>query len=126
MLTNAQIELIQDSFAKVVPRAAAVATLFYDRLFEIRPDFRPLFPEDMETQRGKLVVTLATVVQSLHQLDDVIDEVRNLGKRHVGYRVSNEDYEPVGAALLWTLEQGLGSDWNAGGRGDPRGLAQSA
>jgi hemoglobin-like flavoprotein len=31
-----------------------------------------------------------------------------LAKRHVDYGVKAADYTPVGAALLWTLEQGLG------------------
>jgi hemoglobin-like flavoprotein len=34
-----------------------------------------------------------------------------LGKRHVAYGVKPEDYDSVGAALLWTLEQGLGDDF---------------
>ena len=36
---------------------------------------------------------------------------RSLAKRHVGYGVKAADYAPVGAALLWTLEQGLGEQW---------------
>ena len=35
-----------------------------------------------------------------------------LGERHVGYQVKDEHYATVGAALLWTLEQGLGEGWN--------------
>ena len=31
-----------------------------------------------------------------------------LGRRHAGYGVREEHYATVGAALLWTLEQGLG------------------
>lgn len=112
MLDAEKIELVQDSFAKLVPRAAVLAIEFYDRLFELRPDYRGMFPEDMETQRSKLVVTLATVVQSLHALDDVIEEVRKLGQRHVGYKVEPEDYAPVGEALIYALKRGLGDDWN--------------
>ncbi len=37
--------------------------------------------------------------------------MQELGKRHVGYGVTTKHYEPVGAALLWTLEQGLGADF---------------
>jgi hemoglobin-like flavoprotein len=32
-----------------------------------------------------------------------------LGQRHAGYGVKEQDYETVGQALLWTLEQGLGA-----------------
>lgn len=111
MITEKQIEMVQDSFTLVVPRAGPVSIMFYDRLFELRPDFRDLFPDDMEDQRGKLISTLATVVQGLHQVDEIIGAVRALGQRHVGYNVKDDDYGPVGEALLWTLEQGLGAAW---------------
>ncbi|MGE5148514.1 MAG: globin domain-containing protein, partial [Rhodospirillaceae bacterium] len=34
-----------------------------------------------------------------------------LGERHKGYGVTADHYAPVGAALLWTLEKGLGADF---------------
>ncbi len=33
-------------------------------------------------------------------------------RRHVGYGVETRHYDAVGAALLWTLEQGLGDDFD--------------
>ena len=38
--------------------------------------------------------------------------MKALGERHVGYKVTKPMYDTVGAALLWTLEQGLGEAWN--------------
>ena len=35
--------------------------------------------------------------------------VEDLGRRHAGYGVSDWHYDTVGAALIWTLEKGLGS-----------------
>lgn len=103
-----QIALVQDSFRKVVPTAATVADLFYDRLFEIAPDVRPLFPDDLKEQKKKLVAMLATAVTNLHQIETIAPAVADLGKRHAAYGVKLEHYEPVGAAHLWPLEQGLG------------------
>lgn len=111
MLSENQTTLIRQSFAKVVPVSDVVARMFYDRLFEIRPDFRKLFPGEMADQRSKLVATLAAVVQSLDQLEEIVPAVQALGQRHVGYGASTADYAPVGEALLWTLEQGLGDAW---------------
>jgi nitric oxide dioxygenase len=37
--------------------------------------------------------------------------VRDLGRRHAHYGVEPEHYATVGAALIWTLEQGLGPDF---------------
>jgi hemoglobin-like flavoprotein len=39
--------------------------------------------------------------------------VQQLGKRHVAYGVTDEHYDTVGAALLWTLEAGLGDAFTA-------------
>lgn len=103
-----QIQLVQTSFKAVVPIAAQAADLFYDRLFEIAPQVRPLFPADMSSQKMKLVAMLATAVNNLHQVDTILPAVRDLGSRHRGYGVTADHYAPVGQALLWTLEQGLG------------------
>jgi hemoglobin-like flavoprotein len=110
-VTPAQIEAIQDSFAKVAPVAPQAAVLFYERLFEIAPSVKPLFRDDMEEQGRKLMATLAVVVNGLGNLTTILPAASTLAKRHVGYGVKAEHYEPVGAALLWTLEHGLGTQW---------------
>lgn len=110
-MTPEQVRLVQDSFAKVVPIAGKAADLFYDRLFAIAPDVRPLFPNDLTGQKTKLMQMIATAVANLHQVEKIIPAVEDLGRRHVAYGVTARHYEPVGAALLWTLEQGLGADF---------------
>ena len=107
-MTPEQVKLVQDSFAKVAPIADKAADLFYDRLFEIAPEVRPLFPQDLADQKTKLMQMLTTAVTNLHQVEKILPAVQELGRRHIGYGVTAKQYEPVGAALLWTLEQGLG------------------
>ena len=103
------ITLVQESFRQVVPIADTAADLFYARLFAIAPDVRPLFPGDLTEQKKKLIGMLATAVTNLHQVETILPAVQALGRRHVGYGVTPAHYEPVGTALLWTLEQGLGA-----------------
>jgi len=110
-MTPEQVELIQRSFAKVAPISDTAAALFYGRLFEIAPEVKPLFRGDMAEQGRKLMATLAVVVNGLSKLDTVLPAVSGLAKRHVAYGVKASHYTPVGAALLWTLEQGLGPAW---------------
>ena len=107
-MTPHQIKLVQTSFAQVAPIADTAADLFYGRLFEIAPDVRKMFPHDLSGQKKKLMAMLGTAVAGLSRLDTLLPAVRALGQRHVGYGVSAEQYVPVGAALLWTLEKGLG------------------
>ncbi len=110
-MTPDQVKAIQDSFAHLEPIAAQAATLFYGRLFETAPEIKLLFRGDMTEQGRKLMATLATVVRSLDRLDSVLPAASALARRHVDYGVKAADYAPVGAALMWTLEQGLGEQW---------------
>lgn len=110
-MTPNQVKAIQESFAKVVPISEQAAALFYGRLFEIAPAVEPLFRGDMKEQGRKLMATLGIVVNGLSNLDAVLPAASALAKRHVDYGVKPDDYAPVGAALLWTLEKGLGDQW---------------
>ena len=110
-MTPDQIKAIQESFAKVAPISEQAAALFYGRLFEIAPEVKPLFKGDMKQQGAKLMATLAVVVNGLSNLQSILPAASALAKRHVDYGVSAADYAPVGAALLWTLEKGLGAQW---------------
>lgn len=110
-MTPEQVNLIKDSFRKVLPTAGVAADLFYDHLFEIAPEVRPLFRDDLVAQKKKLIAMLATVVTNLHELDKIAPAVEDLGKRHVAYGVTAKHFEPVGAALLWTLGEILGADF---------------
>lgn len=110
-MTPAQVELVQDSFAQVAPISEQAAALFYGRLFEIAPEAKPLFKGDMDEQGRKLMATMAVVVNGLSNLDAVLPAASALAKRHVAYGVTPGHYAPVGEALLWTLERGLGAGW---------------
>src|SRR6266852_3141336 len=111
MMTPEQIKLVQESFAKVAPISETAAALFYDRLFEIAPSVKALFPADMTEQRKKLMATLAVVVNGLGNLESILPAASALATRHVSYGAKREHYPVVCAALLWTLEEGLGDGW---------------
>ncbi|MGY3453779.1 globin family protein [Bradyrhizobium sp. USDA 4353] len=112
-MTPSQITLVQDSFAKVAPISDQAAAIFYDRLFDVAPQVRAMFPDDLTEQRKKLMATLAVVVNGLSNLPAILPAASALAKRHVNYGAKPEHYPVVGAALLWTLEKGLGSAWTA-------------
>ncbi|WP_291684953.1 globin family protein [Bradyrhizobium sp.] len=108
-----QVRLVQESFAKVAPISETAAVLFYDRLFEIAPTVKAMFPADMTEQRKKLMAMLAAVVNGLANLESILPAASALAKRHVAYGAKPEHYPVVGSALLWTLEKGLGDAWTA-------------
>jgi hemoglobin-like flavoprotein len=112
-MTPEQVKLVQDSFSKVVPISEQAAIIFYDRLFEVAPAVRAMFPDDMSEQRKKLIAVLAMVVNGLGNLPSVLPAASALAKRHVSYGTKAEHYPVVGGALLWTLEKGLGDAWTS-------------
>jgi len=109
MLTLTQKRLVQESFAKISTIADDAAALFYRRLFDQNPSLQRMFHGSMAEQRKKLMQMLTAAVKGLDHLDQLVPAVQELGRRHATYGVIDWHYGAVGAALLWTLEKGLGS-----------------
>lgn len=115
-MTPRQIHLVQTTWSQVAPAAPQVAALFYGRLFELDPGLRPLFPPDLREQGAKLMTMLTMVVKGLDRPETLLPVARQLGRRHVDYGVQDSHYATVGAALLWTLGEGLGDAFDAEAR----------
>jgi hemoglobin-like flavoprotein len=107
-MNDRQIELVQATWEQVVPISDQAAGLFYNRLFELDPELKPLFKRDIKEQGRKLMQMITVAVRGLNDLPRLVEAVEDLGRRHVNYGVRRRDYETVGAALLGTLEKGLG------------------
>jgi len=110
-MTPRQVELVQTTWEKVVPISDQAAALFYGRLFELDPELKPMFKSDIREQGKKLMTMITVAVRGLGDLGKLVSAVEDLGRRHVGYGVRKKDYDTVAAALLWTLEKGLGADF---------------
>ena len=113
-MTSHDINLVKKSWATVATiDMETVGGLFYNKLFEIAPEVKPMFSRSSITEQSrKLLSMLSYVMAKLDKLDDILDEVAKLAKRHVHYGVKESHYTAVGTALLWTLEKGLGELWN--------------
>lgn len=107
-MTNHQIQLVQRSFELVTPILESAAATFYDRLFQLDPSLRSMFRSTREEQARKLAHVLTVVVKSLNKLEQILPAVKQLGRHHSSYGVRSEHYSAGGAALLWTLQSGLG------------------
>lgn len=110
-MTPTQIGLVQSSFAKVALISDQAAAIFYSRLFELAPEVRALFKGDMVEQGRKLMTMLGSVTRQLNQLDTLVPVAERLAERHVGYGAVPAHYAVVGAALIDTLDKGLGADF---------------
>ena len=113
-MTPENIALVKSSWQQVLPIQKGCPELFYGRLFELDPSLRLLFKGDMAEQGRKLMTMINTVVMSLDRLDPLLGAVEDLGRRHVGYGVTEAHYDTVGSALIWTLGKGLGEQLHPG------------
>ncbi len=112
-MTGEQIIIIKKSwriFRSMNPNT--VGDAFYSKLFADTPALRKMFPQGMNDQYQKLLDMLNAIVGRLDRLDQLSEEIVAMAQRHVGYGVIPAHYKLVGDALLWTLEKGLGADWN--------------
>jgi hemoglobin-like flavoprotein len=112
-MTPEQAHIIKLTFAQVMRDRDRVGRMFYDRLFSIAPEVKPLFRGDIAEQSRKLMDTLALAVGMLRDMPTLVITLEGLARRHVGYGVKDEHYDKVGEALLWTLEKGLGDAFTA-------------
>jgi hemoglobin-like flavoprotein len=111
-MTQEQINLVEGSWDFILLNTNEAGKIFYSKLFELDPSLKYLFKEDIDSQSRKLVSMITFVVHKLNNLEEVVNDVIALGKRHAGYKVKQEHYNTVAAALLWTLEQALQEQWD--------------
>jgi hemoglobin-like flavoprotein len=120
-MTPSQLRLLQGSYSKVEPVAEQFGTIFYERLFAIAPEMKPLFRRDIKAQQSKFMKVIGEVVQ-LHLRAMVSLPVTAQvgeaalpgaywsGKLHAAYGVRMEDFDRMKEALLWALKQILADD----------------
>lgn len=99
---------VQSTWKVVEGIAPQAAVLFYQNLFEADPTLKSLFKGNMDEQGKKLMQMIGAAVGKLNDIETLVPILENLAKRHTGYGVQEAHYATVGAALLKTLEQGLG------------------
>src|SRR5262245_48001629 len=110
-MTRQEVQLVQQTFMKVLPISDLAAQLFYKRLFEMDPSLRPMFKGDMQEQGRKLMQMIGMAVQGLSVPGEIMGLVADLGRKHLEYGVIDAHYDTVRAALLETVGQGLGADF---------------
>ena len=107
-MDSTTIRHLQESVALLPTGDLAPADEFYRRLFDLAPEVRPLFKQDMDLQAKKFSDMLAWVISHLENHEELCRELRQLGARHAGYGVKIDQYAPVGSALIWMFQQTLG------------------
>ena len=104
----ATIDRLRESWARVEPHGPALASSFYERLFQLAPRLRDLFvATEMGTQNEKFVLMMSEMVRYAQDPDALVPLLEASGRRHQGYGVVARDYLSVGEAFLWALDHAL-------------------
>jgi hemoglobin-like flavoprotein len=107
-----EVETLEESFDLVAPQGDELIRTFYDRLFETAPAVKPLFEKvDMDRQRQALLNMLLVLRESLHDLDDIVPDLEDLGERHVEYGAESAHYPVVGEVLIGAMAEVAGDRW---------------
>ncbi|MGE0724627.1 MAG: globin domain-containing protein [Alphaproteobacteria bacterium] len=108
-MTPHEISLIRESWTLLAADGLApVVSGFYRSLFGQRPDLRLLFDVDMGGQACRFGEALNQAVRDLDRPEVLLPLVEALGRRHAGYRDSDQHYDAVGEALLDSFAERLG------------------
>ena len=106
--------LVTQTFYQIMSISDRAATKFYNRLFEIAPESKPMFDDtNMIEMRKKFIDMIATVVYSLDSIEQVKQAIRQLGERHKEYGVDKPDYDKVREAFLWMLKNELSTEYTS-------------
>ena len=68
------IFLVQASFAYVAQRAEEFGVRFYANLFEVHPELRPLFCDDMAVQTKMFMYILSSAVRGLNRMQEMVGD----------------------------------------------------
>lgn len=109
-LTDDEVDLLHLSLRLMEERKELAAALFYPRLFEIAPETRPLFSDDVIAQTQKTIFAFSAVVAQIHRVGDENSLAADLARRHVGYGVKADHYPLVGRAVISILAEVLGDE----------------
>lgn len=108
------VRLLESSFAKIEPKKYAFSASFYQKLLAHHPELKPLFKDtDLQAQEKKLIVSLAIIVENLHNPETLTVALKSLGAYHREVGTLREHYPMVGQALIETFAEYLGEEWTS-------------
>lgn len=120
-MNTEQLTRIESSFQAIAKDADRLVDRFYSILFETAPGVRAMFPDDLASQKKKLIAALAFVVGHLRKPEQLSLAVAELGARHAGYGAEDAHYPVVRDCMLEALSEVAGDLWTAELEHDWRG-----
>jgi hemoglobin-like flavoprotein len=82
--------------------------MFYRRFFELAPEARSLFPNDLDRQYFALMDMIAGIISALDKQELFQSITTYAGLRHARFGAKPAHFSAFGDALIWSLEQQFG------------------
>jgi len=111
-LSAQTIELVEVSYARIEPRARAMALEFYDDLFETMPTLRAVFPRDDAEQRRLAVSFVGFVIANLRSPHRLVPLLERMGERGLLRDLTHEELASIGRIFLSLLRKFEGVYWS--------------
>ena len=81
-MTDRNILIIKNSWSHLIRQSDEAGSLFYDRLFELDPELKAMFPSDIEAQAKKLMDMITFMVTNLQSMSGIKQDIESLAVRH--------------------------------------------
>lgn len=97
---EAESQRLRESFARLIPRSDLLCERLYALLFDQHPSVSQLFPTEMQEQRDKVILLLATALDLLSDHDAFTEACQDCGRRHRAYGAERAHFPVVGELLI--------------------------
>ena len=104
-MNKRNIELVQDSWAKVAWNSPRLVSIFHVELFNRDHEAQALFVGDKSNRVKGMMKAIDVAINNLDDWDSFTPFLQDFGRRHRAYGVLESHYRSFCEALLSTLEQ---------------------
>jgi hemoglobin-like flavoprotein len=85
---------------------------FYAKLFADHPAAKKVFGDNLAEHFSFLHEMLSQLVSRIDRPDQLLITCSRIARNNAALGMNGKFYEWYGHALIWTLRQGAGADWN--------------
>ncbi|MGI3183532.1 globin [Nioella aestuarii] len=108
-----QIALIEGSFTRALRGKAELSDRVYDRFFELEPDTRHLFGEDLVVQRAKIIWALSFTVRAMVSDIELARAAEHLARSHLRFHITETQLRHMEKAILGAFRDCAGEGFTA-------------
>ncbi|XP_054758842.2 uncharacterized protein LOC129264905 [Lytechinus pictus] len=124
-LTTREQDIVRKTWGVLSLDMEQHGAAMFAKLISVHPVVAHLFPfgenlsysqlvenQTLRAHGRKVMETIGQAVGALDDLDILVPILRDLARRHIGYSVTRQHFQPVGEALMHAIREGLGRSFS--------------